>query len=152
MILDRIEAVFENAKELERSLQAVNLELSMAAAQDVLQKPMVIENVSLYVSELKLAEDKFKNLLDGVQAKLDSDSVAILFNKAGESGSIAVIVGKNAQQKGLKAGDLVKTLAELAGGKGGGRPDRAQAGTRELDKMNAAALAVVDLVKGKLIK
>ncbi len=152
MILDRIEAVFENAKELERSLQAVNLELSMAAAQDVLQKPMVIENVSLYVSELKLAEDKFKNLLDGVQAKLDSDSVAILFNKAGESGSIAVIVGKNAQQKGLKAGDLVKTLAELAGGKGGGRPDRAQAGTRELDKMNAAVLAVVDLVKGKLIK
>ena len=152
MILDRIEAVFENAKELERSLQAVNLELSMAAAQDVLQKPMVIENVSLYVSELKLAEDKFKNLLDGVQAKLDSESVAILFNKTGESGSIAVIVGKNAQQKGLKAGDLVKTLAELAGGKGGGRPDRAQAGTRELDKMNAAALAVVDLVKGKLIK
>jgi alanyl-tRNA synthetase len=77
--------------------------------------------------------------------------VAILFNTGGESGSIADC-WKNAQQKGLKAGDLVKTLAELAGGKGGGRPDRAQAGTRELDKMNAAALAVVDLVKGKLIK
>jgi alanyl-tRNA synthetase len=152
MILDRVEAVFENAKELERDLHAVKLELSMAAAQEVLKNPEMIEGVSLYIQELLLTEDKFKNLLDGVQAKLDLDSVAVLFNKAGESGSIAVIVGKNAQQKGLKAGDIVKSLADLAGGKGGGRPDRAQAGTRELQKMSAAVVAVKDLVKGKLIK
>ena len=124
----------------------------MAAAQEVLKNPEMIEGVSLYIQELLLTEDKFKNLLDGVQAKLDLDSVAVLFNKAGESGSIAVIVGKNAQQKGLKAGDIVKSLADLAGGKGGGRPDRAQAGTRELQKMSAAVVAVKDLVKGKLIK
>ena len=148
MILDRVEAVFENAKELERDLHAVKLELSMAAAQEVLKNPEMIEGVSLYIQELLLTEDKFKNLLDGVQAWADLDSVAVLFNKAGESGSIAVIVGKNAQKKGLKAGDIVKSLADLAGGKGGGRPDRAQAGTRELQKMSAAVVAVKDLVKG----
>ena len=112
----------------------------------------LIEGVSVFAKELQFEEEKFKNLLDGVQAKLDESSVAFLFNRVGDSGSIAVVASKGVQQKGLKAGDLVKQLAELAGGKGGGRPDRAQAGTRELDKMATAVSAVHDLVKEKLTK
>ena len=131
MIVGRIDAAFESAKELEKNLQSAKLELSMAAAQEILTDATLIEGVSVFAKELQFEEEKFKNLLDGVQAKLDESSVAFLFNRVGDSGSIAVVASKGVQQKGLKAGDLVKQLAELAGGKGGGRPDRAQAGTRE---------------------
>ena len=152
MIVGRIDAAFESAKELEKNLQSAKLELSMAAAQEILTDATLIEGVSVFAKELQFEEEKFKNLLDGVQAKLDESSVAFLFNRVGDSGSIAVVASKGVQQKGLKAGDLVKQLAELAGGKGGGRPDRAQAGTRELDKMATAVSAVHDLVKEKLTK
>lgn len=57
------------------------------------------------------------------------DSVTEIANKVNDSGSIAVIVGKNVQAKGIKAGNLVKNLAAICSGRGSGRPDRVQAGT-----------------------
>lgn len=56
------------------------------------------------------------------------DSVAEIANKVNDSGSIAVIVGKNVQAMGIKAGNLVKDLAAVYSGRDSGRPDRAQAG------------------------
>ena len=85
-----------------------------------------------------------------VQNKLDVDSVAVIANKDNGSGSIAVMVGKNVQAKGIKAGDIVKDLAKACNGKGGGRPDRAQAGTREPEKIAEAIANANNWIRAKL--
>lgn len=137
-VLDRIQQAFVKTQNLEKSLQSVQIELATLAAEDLLQGAVNVLGVKLYVREMSIADDRFKNLLDGVQNRLDPESVAVVANKGKENGGIAVMVGKNVQAKGIKAGDMVRDLAKACNGKGGGRPDRAQAGTREPEKISAA--------------
>ena len=141
---------FAKTQNLEKSLQSVKLELATLAAAELLNGGINVMGVNLYVRELSLPDEKYKNLLDGVQNKLDVDSVAVIANKDNGSGSIAVMVGKNVQAKGIKAGDIVKDLAKACNGKGGGRPDRAQAGTREPEKIAEAIANANNWIRAKL--
>ncbi len=149
-LLDRIQQTFAKTQNLEKSLQSVQLELATLAAGELLQGALNVMGVNLYVREMSVPEDRFKNLLDGVQNKLDVESVAVLANKGTANGSIAVMVGKNAQAKGIKAGDMVRDLAKACNGKGGGRPDRAQAGTREPEKISAAIANANNWIRAKI--
>lgn len=149
-VLDRIQQTFAKTQNLEKSLQSVQLELATLAAGELLQGAVNVMGVNLYVREMSMPEDRFKNLLDGVQNKLDAESVAVIANKGGANGSIAVMVGKSVQAKGIKAGDMVRDLAKACNGKGGGRPDRAQAGTREPEKISAAIANANNWIRTKL--
>lgn len=149
-VLDRIQQAFAKTQSLEKSLQSVQLELATLAAGDLLQGAVNVLGVKLYVREMSIPDDRFKNLLDGVQSRLDSDSVAVIANKGTGNGNIAVIVGKNVVLKGVKAGDMVRDLAKVCNGKGGGRPDRAQAGTREPEKIAAAIADANNWIRAKL--
>ncbi len=149
-LLARIAQNFEKTLSLEKALQSVKLELATLAAADILRGALDVLGVQLFVREFTMAEDKFKDLLDGVQNKLSPDSIAVIANKGESNGSIAVMVGKEVQAKGIKAGDMVKDLAAACGGKGGGRPDRAQAGTREPGKISAAISNANNWLRAKL--
>ena len=149
-LLARIAQNFEKTLSLEKALQSVKLELATLAAADILRGALDVLGVQLFVREFTMPEDKFKDLLDGVQNKLSPDSIAVIANKGESNGSIAVMVGKEVQAKGIKAGDMVKDLAAACGGKGGGRPDRAQAGTREPEKISAAISNVNNWLRAKL--
>ena len=63
---------------------------------------------------------------------------------------MAVTVTKDAQAKGLKAGNLVKEISAIAGGKGGGKPDFAMAGIRDTSKIDDALNAVPEIVKAEM--
>ncbi|MCQ2104309.1 MAG: alanine--tRNA ligase [Fibrobacter sp.] len=149
-VLDRIQQSFEKTQSLEKALQSVKLELATMIAGDVLNGGLDVMGVMLYVREFDMPEDKYKELLDGIQNKLDKGAVAVIANKANGAGSIAVIVGKDVQAKGIKAGDMVRDLAAACNGKGGGRPDRAQAGTREPEKIAAAIKDANNWIRAKL--
>lgn len=151
-LLARIAQNFEKTLSLEKALQSVKLELATLAAADILRGALDILGVQLFVREFTMPEDKFKDLLDGVQNKLSPDSIAVIANKGESNGSIAVMVGKEVQAKGIKAGDMVKDLAAACGGKGGGRPDRAQAGTREPEKISVAISNANNWLREKLGK
>ena len=149
-VLDRIQQTFSKTQNLEKSLQSVKLELATLIAAEVLNGGINVMGVNLFVRELNMPEDKYKDLLDGIQNKLATDSVAVIANKVNGNGSIAVMVGKDVQAKGIKAGDLVKDLAAACGGRGGGRPDRAQAGTKEVDKIAGAIANANNWIRAKL--
>jgi alanyl-tRNA synthetase len=149
-LLDRISQSFAKTQSLEKSLQSVKLELATLAAGEMLKGAVNVAGVDLFVRELSTVEDKYKDLLDGVQNKLPGNAVAVIVNKLESSGSIAVLVGDDARKKGIKAGDLVKELAAACGGKGGGRPDRAQAGTRSPEKISGAIANADSWIRAKL--
>ena len=149
-LLDRISQSFAKTQNLEKSLQSAKLELATLAAGEMLKGAVNVAGVDLFVRELNTAEDKYKDLLDGVQNKLPGNAVAVIANKLDVSGSIAVLVGDDARKKGIKAGDLVKELAAACGGKGGGRPDRAQAGTRSPEKISGAIANADSWIRAKL--
>lgn len=145
-VLERLETVFEQQKKLEKELAALKAEMAAAQAGDLLQNPVDVSGVSLWLVRTQVDGKEFGSLLDGLQ-KAMSSGLVVAANDAGESGSIAVLVHPEMVQKGVKAGNLVKQLAEIAGGRGGGRPDRAQAGTREPAKMHDALEAAPQLLQ-----
>ena len=95
------------------------------------------------------APDALRALCD--KAKEYEEPLAAVFaGIAGGKASLAAACNKAAQEKGLKAGQLVKEVAMLTGGNGGGRPDFAMAGAKDQTKLDEALAAVPGLVKKQL--
>ena len=88
-------------------------------------------------------------LLYGLFAALPS-AVTVLIGSDGNKTMMAVGVSKNALARGLKAGALVKKIAAIAGGNGGGKPDFAMAGIRDTSKIDDALNAVPEIVKAEM--
>lgn len=149
-IVSRFENALENSKKLEKELSDAKIQIAAAAATELLKNPEKIGPAELYIRTGKIPDEAFKNLLDGVAQKIHETDVVVLGNVSGESGSIAVLVGKELQKLGLKAGDMVKELAAYANGRGGGRPDRAQAGTRDVGKVADAIQHATEIVRNKI--
>jgi len=70
----------------------------------------------------------------------------------GKGSFIAVVTDDLIKEKGLKAGDIVRSVAQLTGGSGGGKPHLAQAGARDVAKIDEALAAVADIVTEQLGK
>jgi alanyl-tRNA synthetase len=85
---------------------------------------------------------------DTLKQKLGDSGICVLAGSDGEKVALVITVGKALVQKGIKAGDLVKVLAAIVGGSGGGKPEMAQAGGKEPGKL-AELLAAVPAALGK---
>lgn len=84
--------------------------------------------------------DTLRGMCDTVRDKAGKPAVAVLVGKAEDKVTMAVTVTKQAQEKGLKAGALVKEIATIAGGKGDTKPDFAMAGLKDETKIDEARL------------
>ena len=80
-------------------------------------------------------------MCDTIRDKAVNPVVAVLVGSDNGKTTMAVAVNKLAQEKGLKAGNLVKELSAIAGGKGGGKPDFAMAGLKDATKIDEALQA-----------
>lgn len=149
-ILGRIDGVFEHSKILEKELAQIKLKLAAEASASLFDGGNSVNGFTIFIHSLKFTEEEFKNVLDSIQSRILPDQMMVISNISESSGSIAVLVGKSIREKGIQAGDLVKILAEAAGGRGGGRPDRAQAGTRETEKIPAALSLALPWIKEKI--
>jgi alanyl-tRNA synthetase len=81
------------------------------------------------------------------KVKENPDAVAVICGVNGASANFACACGANAVAKGAHAGNIVKNVSKLAGGSGGGRPDSAMAGTKDVSNIKAAMDAVVSIVE-----
>ena len=147
-IAERLQIMIENQKKLEKEIEKLG---EIAAQQDVVglkSQSIEIAGVGVVVhSYTGLDKARFSKISEGMGAQFEG--ISVLSNADAESGTIAVTVSKALTSK-IKAGDLVNKIAALAGGKGGGRPDRAQAGTKEIEKIASAMSQSQDIIRGVL--
>ncbi|MEJ2325353.1 MAG: alanine--tRNA ligase [Chromatiaceae bacterium] len=124
---DKIVALAERTKRLERELAELKTKLASAAGQDLASQAMEIGGVKVLAARLDSADAKgLRDTLDQLKSKLGS---AVVVLAAEADGKVSLVAGVTKDLTGrLKAGDLIKAVAEKVGGKGGGRPDMAQAG------------------------
>ena len=129
------------------SLEALHGTLEIANHKCLLERLDADLRLPWYVDVLELLSveqgDELKNKGDNV--------VALIAGVNGEKANLVAVCGKEAIAKGVKAGDLVREIAKMAGGGGGGRPDSAMAGAKDISKLDSAISAVEDTVKS-LIK
>ena len=148
-VLERLDGSFENIKKLEKELATLKAQIAAAKAGDLLKNPADIKGAKVWTINTQVSAEEFSAILDGIQAVLPL-GIAVVANTTADAGAIAVLVHAELVKKGVKAGDLVKKLAEIAGGRGGGQPARAQAGTREPAKIADAVKASADLIASVL--
>jgi len=124
---DKIVVLAERAKRLEKELAELKTKLASAAGQDLASQAMEIDGVKVLAARLNSVDAKgLRDTLDQLKSKLGS-AVVVLAAEAGGKVSLVAGVTQDLTDR-LKAGDLIKAVAEKVGGKGGGRPDMAQAG------------------------
>ena len=146
---EKVVQLVDRNRKLEKELDQLKAKLASAAGSDLASRAVEIAGVKVLASNLDGADPKsLRDTMDQLKNKLGS-AVIVLAAVAGDKVSLVAGVTKD-QTAAVRAGDLVKFVAEQVGGKGGGRPDMAQAGGNDPAALPGALASVEDWVRGKL--
>lgn len=146
---DKVRALIDHARGLEKELQQLKDQQAAQESNLLSSKAIVVKGTKLLVSELKNVEPKMlRTMVDDLKNQLGS-AVIVLATVADGKVSLISGVTKDLTDR-VKAGELVGELAQQVGGKGGGRPDMAQAGGTDAQALPAALAGVESWVAAKL--
>jgi len=144
---DRVAQLLERNRRLEKELEQLKSKLASAAGQDLAAQAQMIEGVRVLAARLDGADAKsLRTTLDQLKDKLGS--AIIVLAAAEQDGKVSLIAGVTKDLTArFKAGDLIREVAAVVGGKGGGRPDMAQAGGSDAAALPEALDLVSDWVR-----
>ena len=147
----RAEAVMAENKALAKELEEIKAQVAASKVTSLFDNAEEIGGVKIASAYFTgTTGDTLRGMCDTIRDKAVKPAVAVLVGKAEDKITMAVTVSKQAQERGLKAGALVKEIAAIAGGKGGGKPDFAMAGLKDETKIDEALAAVSAIVKKAL--
>ncbi|EIS6475195.1 alanine--tRNA ligase [Salmonella enterica] len=146
---DKVRAVLERSRQLEKELQQLKDQAAAQESVNLSSKAVDLNGVKLLVSELAGVEPKMlRTMVDDLKNQLGS-TVIVLATVV--EGKVSLIAGVSKDVTGrVKAGELIGMVAQQVGGKGGGRPDMAQAGGTDAAALPAALASVQGWVSAKL--
>ncbi|WP_164668523.1 alanine--tRNA ligase [Virgibacillus doumboii] len=135
---ERVEGLFQEIKDLQKTNESLSAKLSNAEASSILDNVETINDVKLLSQKVSVKDmNQLRNMVDELKQKLNS-GVILLAAENDQKVQLAAGVSKDLTEKGIHAGNLIKQAAQICGGGGGGRPDMAQAGGKDPDKIDDA--------------
>ncbi|MBN8283127.1 alanine--tRNA ligase [Zoogloea sp.] len=148
-VLSRVVQVMDNVKALEKELARLKSKLAASQGDDLVSQAADVAGAKVLAAVLEGADaTALRETLDKLKDKLKSAAVVLA---SVSDGKVSLIAGVTADLTGkVKAGELVNFVAQQVGGKGGGRPDMAQAGGTDAAALPAALASVAAWVGGKL--
>ena len=148
-LLPKIQSIQSQAKQLEKSLLQAKGELAKQAGMTLLQQAQQLGTVRLIVRQIEADSNALREITTSLTAK--GNNIVVLLAAVNE-GKIAIIAGVSKElSKTVKAGELVNFVATQVGGKGGGRPDLAQAGGQDIDQLSTALSSVANWLKARAV-
>jgi len=146
-IAKRATAVMNELKETKQALEKAESKLAGSKLDEILKNVTEIGNIKVASSLLNgVAPDELRKMTDTVKAQ-NNDMVIVLGAVNGEKLTFCAACGKDAIAGGAHAGNIVREIAKIAGGNGGGKPDSAMAGGKDISKAQDAINSVSDIVK-----
>ncbi len=147
MMVERVEKLLGELKEKEREIARLRERLAVGGVDSLVAGRIMVDDIPVVAASVELADpEALRNLADAVRDKLGS-GIVLLGSKAEEKVLFVATVSRDLVKQGFNAGSIVREAAKVAGGGGGGRPDMAQAGGRDVSKLEAAIEAGVDVVR-----
>ena len=149
-LLERLEQQAGEMKQLRQALEKFKSEASLGEAKQFLAAAKTVKGLHVLTATREgLDANALRKMGDFLRDK-DPAVVGVLASISGEKITFLTVCGREAVAKGVKAGDLVKMVSGICGGKGGGKPDSAMGGGSDLLKVDDALAAVDDFVSEKL--
>lgn len=146
-VVEKIQSIQSEVKALQKENESLSAKLANVEASSILEQVEEVEGVPVLAQRVNVKDmNQLRNMVDDLKQKLDS---AVILLAAENNGKVQLAAGvsKDLVEKGLHAGKLIKKAAEVCGGGGGGRPDMAQAGGTNPQKIDEALLAVKQIIK-----
>ena len=145
---DRVEKLLAGQKELQREIEALKAKLNVAASGDLLSQAVELQGVKLLAIQVQVEDIKaLRDLSDTLKGRIGSGVIVIGAEIAGKA-NLLVAVTKELSIT-IKAGDIIKQIAPIIGGSGGGKPELAQAGGNLPDKLDEALAAVAGILSAR---
>ncbi|MPL84324.1 Alanine--tRNA ligase [bioreactor metagenome] len=149
-VVNKLEGLMTKVKDLEHEISALHAQSAKAQAQELLKNLQEFNDVQYVVAKVNATDmDGLRNMADMVRDHLDNGIVVLGAVTDGKVNFVAMAT-KEAIAKKAHAGNIVKEAAKVTGGGGGGRPDMAQAGGKNPDKINDALQVAEDIIKQQL--
>ena len=147
MILqEKLNQLLEENAQLKKENEHAKQKALQAEADAVIQRSESLNGFNVLFMEVNNVDGNLKEYAETLRNKLE-DSIVFLTSNVNDKLTFVCACSKKAVNAGIKAGDLVKKAAEVTNGKGGGRPDIAQAGGKDLDKVSEAVNLVKEIIK-----
>lgn len=145
----RLEALQAELKAAQKKAEELAGEIAKAQVSDVADKVQDVKGVAVLAQKVNAdSMDALRNLGDQMRDKIGG--VVVLAAEIGGKVSILTMATKDAVAKGVHAGNVVKEVAKMCGGGGGGRPDMAQAGAKDASKVDEALAAAYGIIEGQI--
>ena len=146
-ILNRISNSNAELKEKEKEISELKSKLTMGAEDDILNSVKEVNGVKVVSYALEDVDgNALRDLADKIRDKVQSGIVVLISNVGGKVNLVAMAT-KDSVQLGVHCGKVIKEVASVVGGGGGGRPDMAQAGGKKPEKINEAVDKVYEIVE-----
>ncbi len=148
-VTGKVEQLLSKSKQLEKEITQLKQELAVQAGSDLINQAINIKGVKVLIADLNGVESKaLRGMVDELKNKIQS---GIIMLATANDGKVGLIAGVTKDLIGsVKAGELVNMVAQQVGGKGGGRPDMAQAGGSQPEKIASALASVQPWLAEKL--
>ncbi len=148
-IVKRATAIMAEFKETQRLLEKAEAKLAGGKIGDILNAAVEVNDIKVAFAKIDGTADDLRKMADTVKAE-NEDTVIVLAAVNGEKLTFCAACGKTAVAKGAHAGNLVREIAKICGGNGGGKPDSAMAGGKDASKVQEALESVPAILKEML--
>ena len=149
-LVERLEQQAAEMKTLRQALEKFKSEASMGEAKQILASAKTVDGLHIIIGTRQGVDAAALRVMGDFLRDKDPAVVGVLASIQGEKVTFLAVCGKDAVARGIKAGDLVKSVSAVCGGKGGGKPDSAMGGGTDLLKVDDALATVDDFVSSKL--
>ncbi len=149
-MVERVKALIDEMRAKDRMIERLNTQLANKNAGDIFENAKDVNGVRIITANMTGTDINAVKTMADKAKEYNEATVIVLAGGADDKINIVCAVNQSAQDKGLKAGQIVKEVAQLAGGNGGGRPDFAMAGIKDKDKIGGALSAVEEIARGMM--
>ncbi len=149
-LMEKLKSLMAENKALKSEIESLKSKQAQDAMGDVMDQVVEVKGVKLLAAKVEGVDmNGLRDLGDQLKDKL-KEGVVVLASSVGGRVSLVAMATKESVDKGAHAGNLIKEIASLVGGGGGGRPNMAQAGGKNPDGMDAAVAKVKEVLEGQL--
>ena len=148
--LKKVEILGQELKNAEKEIEQLRNKLVSGEADEVIAKAVEVKGVKVITARFDTLDiDGLRNTGDMLKNKIES-GVIVLGSNHGDKVTFIVTATKDVLSKGVHSGNIIKEVAKIAGGGGGGRPDMAQAGGKDAAKINDALKAAIPVIDAQI--
>lgn len=151
-IEEKVKTLQEELKSKDREINSLKSKMASSIADDIINSKFDIENIPTIIYRAEnLDMNGLRSLSDELKSKLESGLI-VLGSINDDKISFVVSATKDLVEKGVHSGKIIKEISSITGGSGGGRPDMAQAGGKDLGKVDLALDSAKDIILGQIKK